>query len=128
VEVYGVVPIQGWHGRLCPSIAGGLVFKAHRLLYHSTLGLRAIKKKKKVHALVGRGVLLWRSQMPFYFPGTQWVSQEILVNKNFVPCNSYLVANRNRPTNEAHCVDSLTFLSGWSTGLFLVMGARNLAR
>ena len=26
----------------------GLVFKAHRLLYHSTLGLRVIKKKKKV--------------------------------------------------------------------------------
>jgi len=25
---------------------GGLVFKAHRLMYHSTLGLRAIKKKK----------------------------------------------------------------------------------
>jgi len=27
---------------------GGLVFKAYRLLYHSTLGLRVIKKKKKV--------------------------------------------------------------------------------
>ena len=27
---------------------GGLVFKAHRLVYHSTLGLRVIKKKKKV--------------------------------------------------------------------------------
>jgi hypothetical protein len=26
---------------------GGLVFKAHRLLYHSTLGLRVVKKKKK---------------------------------------------------------------------------------
>jgi len=26
---------------------GGLVFKAHRLLYHSTLGLRVIKQKKK---------------------------------------------------------------------------------
>ena len=26
---------------------GGLVFKAHRLLYHSTLGLRVMKKKKK---------------------------------------------------------------------------------
>jgi len=26
---------------------GGLVFKAHRLLYHLTLGLRAITKKKK---------------------------------------------------------------------------------
>ena len=25
---------------------GGLVFKAHRLFYHSTLGLRVIKKKK----------------------------------------------------------------------------------
>jgi len=26
---------------------GGLVFKTHRLLYHSTLGLRVIKKKKR---------------------------------------------------------------------------------
>jgi len=26
---------------------GGLVFKAHRLVYHSTLGLRVMKKKKK---------------------------------------------------------------------------------
>ena len=26
---------------------GGLVFKAHRLVYHSTLGWRIIKKKKK---------------------------------------------------------------------------------
>jgi len=26
---------------------GGLAFKAHRLLYHSTLGLRVIKEKKK---------------------------------------------------------------------------------
>ena len=29
------------------AVRGGLVFKAHRLLYHSTLGLRVIKKKKK---------------------------------------------------------------------------------
>ena len=27
---------------------GGLVFKAHRLVYHSTLGLRVIKKKKRL--------------------------------------------------------------------------------
>ena len=27
---------------------GGLVFKAHRLLYHSTLGLRVIKKREKI--------------------------------------------------------------------------------
>ena len=28
-------------------IEGGIVFKAHRLSYHSTLGLRVIKKKKR---------------------------------------------------------------------------------
>jgi len=33
-----------------PMIRGGLVFKAHRWLYHSTLGSRVIKKKK------GRGL------------------------------------------------------------------------
>jgi len=27
----------------------GLVFKAHRLVYHSTIGLRVIKKKKTEH-------------------------------------------------------------------------------
>jgi len=26
---------------------GGLAFKTHRLVYHSTLGLRVIQKKKK---------------------------------------------------------------------------------
>jgi len=30
-----------------PLFRGGLVVKAHRLFYHSTLGLRVIKKKKK---------------------------------------------------------------------------------
>ena len=32
--------------RIVKQSRGGLVFKAHRLLYHSTLGSRAIKKKK----------------------------------------------------------------------------------
>ena len=31
----------------CERFRGELVFKAHRLLYHSTLGLRVIKEKKK---------------------------------------------------------------------------------
>ena len=31
----------------------GLVFKAHRLLYHSTLGLRVIKKKKRMASFGG---------------------------------------------------------------------------
>ena len=33
---------------------GGLVFKAHRRLYHSTLGLRVIKKKKTRYAAAER--------------------------------------------------------------------------
>ena len=37
------------HGSL--RFRGGLVLKAHRLLYHSTLGLRVIKKKR----VEGRG-------------------------------------------------------------------------
>ena len=32
---------------------GGLVFKAHRLLYHSTLGLRVIKKEEEGPRTVG---------------------------------------------------------------------------
>ena len=35
---------QGW-GVEVKRFRGGLVFKAHRLVYHSTLGLRVIKKK-----------------------------------------------------------------------------------
>ena len=34
-------------------VRGGLVFKAHRLLYHSTLGSRVIKKKKKKSVVPG---------------------------------------------------------------------------
>jgi len=33
--------------RNAQRLRGGLVFKDHRLLYHSTLGLRVIKKIKK---------------------------------------------------------------------------------
>jgi hypothetical protein len=32
---------------------GGLVFKAHRLLYHSTLGSRVMKKKEEEGAFTG---------------------------------------------------------------------------
>jgi len=34
----------------------GLVFKAHRLLYHSTLGLRIIKKKKRILEIMIEGL------------------------------------------------------------------------
>ena len=38
---------------LVPLFRGGLVSKAHRLLYHSTLGSRVFKKKKKGPKPVG---------------------------------------------------------------------------
>jgi len=41
-------------GRNAKRFRGGLVFKAHRLVYHSTLGLRVIKKKKRREADVAR--------------------------------------------------------------------------
>ena len=48
VEVFGyTVEVLG----LCRTVErfrGGLVLKAHRLVYHSTLGSRVIKKKKEV--------------------------------------------------------------------------------
>jgi len=34
-------------GAALPTRETGLVFKAHRLLYHSTLGLREIKKRRR---------------------------------------------------------------------------------
>ena len=43
---------------------GGLVFKAHRLLYHSTLGLRVIKKKKKVPSGKGPYQRFWYKSYP----------------------------------------------------------------
>ena len=47
-----LLPLRGvvggtWSSRNVNRFRGGLVFKAHRLVYHSTLGLRVIKKKKK---------------------------------------------------------------------------------
>ena len=45
-----LMPVRGvWNVQW---FRGGLVFKAHRLLYHSTLGLRVIKKKRRCGAWV----------------------------------------------------------------------------
>jgi len=44
-EAEGTLLVLIVHGNLRLH-RGGLVLKAHRLLYHSTLGLRVIKKKK----------------------------------------------------------------------------------
>jgi len=49
---------------------GGLVFKSHRLSYHSTLGLKVIKKAKSPIACTGRVALpfrVWGLEFLFYF-------------------------------------------------------------
>ena len=43
---------------------GGLVFKAHRLVYHSTLGLGILKKKEEDDDIVCGMVLLAHSETP----------------------------------------------------------------
>jgi len=49
----GSVGTEIWSPQtLVPEFREGLVFKAHRRLYHSSLGLRVIKKKKKHRNLV----------------------------------------------------------------------------
>ena len=47
---------------------GGPVFKAHRLLYHSTLGLRVIKKKTWSHMFSRTST----GSMPPHFPQRGW--------------------------------------------------------
>ena len=42
----GAACIRRCEPRNVKRFRGGLVFEAHRLLYHSTLGLRVIKKKQ----------------------------------------------------------------------------------
>jgi len=56
--------VHGYEVMVCGSVKrfrGGLVFKAHRWLYHSTLGLRVIKKRKVCESFcegVGFGIVL----------------------------------------------------------------------
>jgi len=47
--------VSGFGLRNVQRFRGGLVFKVHRLLYHPTLGLRVIKKKKKFQGLHDEG-------------------------------------------------------------------------
>jgi len=68
---------------------GGLVFKAHRLLYHSTLGLRVIKKKKKF-VCVPRKTLRGTS-LPGY-PGRGVTKMLLSQGKNPIICATNMSA------------------------------------
>ena len=54
------------------GVRGGLVFKAHRLLYHSTLGWRVIKKKQKKPDVYQRGIRAVRLPGGVPVCGTIW--------------------------------------------------------
>ena len=45
--------VEGLGFRNVKRFRGGLVFKAHRLLYRSTLGLGVIKKKRHLRLMFG---------------------------------------------------------------------------
>jgi len=49
---------QGW------GLGFGVVFKAHRLLYHPTLGLRVIKKRREEFGVAGSGLRVSRPLRP----------------------------------------------------------------
>jgi len=60
-DVRGIADVRGLGGLRIPvkRFRGGCVFKAHRRLYHSTLGLREIKKKKRLRKPAS-GSQVWR--------------------------------------------------------------------
>ena len=59
------------------AVQGGLVFKAHRILYHSTLGLRVIKKRRRRYlAVLGLGL---QCQLPVvFFSSSSLLSLQVL--------------------------------------------------
>ena len=81
-------------------IAGNQYAKAHRLVYHSTLGLRVIKKKKEVP--VGGGARLNpKFHTPKPNPNPRIPNQDgadVAVEGNRIAGNQYQDAARNRMT------------------------------
>ena len=45
--VWRVLNLRTTTSQKCEAFGGGLVFEAHRLVQHSTLGSRVMKKKKR---------------------------------------------------------------------------------
>ena len=58
------------------NLRGGLVFKAHRRLYHSTLGLRVVRKKKKILNLRYHQPSEWDQIACFSSLDLYWTSPE----------------------------------------------------
>ena len=69
----GILPVSEGHNLASTvfyvpySLDSGPAFKAHRLVYHSTLGMRVIKKKKDLHRRVVVEMLVGADQAPGHF-------------------------------------------------------------
>ena len=63
--------------RIVKRSRGGLVFKARRLLHHSTLGLKVIKKKKKKQRMRSRPTVSTQNpKCPTIYPGCSSPTQK----------------------------------------------------
>jgi len=80
----GLEPHPTTHARNVKRFRGGLVFKAHRWLYHSTLGSRVRKKKKNP---CGRG-------LPYHDQGRAVVPSQVR------PCGSVSPQSEQEPAFE----------------------------
>ena len=68
-------PLNPYPEEMVQQFRGGLVFKAHRLLYHSTLGLRVLTKKRRPHT---------RKRRPIAKCGTRPGSRRTWLQTRFV--------------------------------------------
>jgi len=79
---------------------GGLVFKAHRRLYHSTLDLRVIKQRRRSYRRTrrssGGACLLPASYIYIYiyiYVSTRWVPSDASVIRRRMSASSFLAFN-----------------------------------
>ena len=97
-------------------VAYGLVFEAHRLLCHSTLGLRVVKKRKRrtsvgnnsvggvrVKRLTGRGRGTIRAEDAQGTPTQSHISPSILVYEDSARPSTTAPPNSNPPTPRFRC-------------------------
>ena len=78
--------LHGVHRRNVKRFRGGLVFKADRLLYHSSLGLKVIKKKKKGEAGTGAFVDCVRHLSPPALRSVERSSPVLATGKGCMEC------------------------------------------
>ena len=86
--------------------SGGLVFKAHRLLYHSTLGSKVKEKKRRRKGYLGKGVPVLETEEnvladPHHLPTSYYVMTQMVFYCIFIyaiSCCPLPLASRPSPS------------------------------